>query len=324
LGKSTQTERSRVMPEFYLTTTSGHSVSYQFIRSKVQKAETVVILSGLADDATVWKPLLKYLHSEPIQVLLVNLIGQGSALKKDLNRGISSFCVSITDQANALKLIFDQVGVNYPIHLVGFSYGGAVALQFQKQNPCLIKELHLWLPFVMRLDLASPFLQMWKQNVEVILSLNPISEFWLKKWSNFYNEWIFHYMHFRFSKRIPEKTLRQVAVEMSQGALDFEGISIIRNLKNCRTHLVMSHMDTLVPLTLYNEIWARIPRSEKGYCLRVRDGEHLLHEQSPLLLAKWLKFCLNHRESSGREFDGYAASGEIRTKESSRAHLKWA
>jgi len=312
------------MPEFYLTLPSGHTVSYREIKAKNVSSETVVILGGLADDATVWLPLLPHFNFSRTRLILVNLIGQGSALERDFEKGMSSFRVSIADQAEGLKLIFDQIGLDAAVHLVGFSYGGAVALEFQKRNPFCIKQIHLWLPFVARLDVSNPFMKIWTQNMSSILSLNPVSKIWLKKWQATYHEWLSHYMHYRFSKRVPDHRHRQVVVEISQGALGFDGFRIIQSLKNCRTHLVISHMDTLVPLTLYDEIWSQIPSSQKGYCLRVRDGEHLLHEQSPQLLAKWLEFCLTHGELLGREFDGFAASGEIKTEHLSSYPLKWA
>ena len=301
------------MSEFYLVTKTGHSICYRAMYSSDSNAPTLIFLSGLADDVSVWKMVIRNLKNQKMNIVLVNLIGQGSALERDFERGVEHFLVSIEDQSQALSLVFDQLGLSKPVHLIGFSYGGAVALEFQHQNPALVKALHLWLPFVKRLDLTSPIMQLWKSNIESLFKLNPLTSFWIDKWNTGYQEWLYHYMHFRFSKRLPDYKLRQVAVEMSQGSLNFDGFSVLRKLKGCRVHLVISHMDTLVPLTLYNEIWRSIPFGSKGFCLRVRDGEHLLHEQSPQLLAHWLEHCLGHHHLFGSEFDGWAASSEINT-----------
>jgi pimeloyl-ACP methyl ester carboxylesterase len=316
------------MSDIYLTTATGHSVSYRFYQGEhsVGHAEqdTLIFLSGLADCSTVWLRLIENLKTLQSSILLVNLIGQGSALEEDFKKELPSFRVSIEDQAEALKMIFDHAQITHPVSLIGFSYGGAVALEFQKENPALVRDLHLWLPYVMRLDFANPMMRAWRQNAKTLSSWNPAFNFMFHRWNYAYQDWLEHYMHFRYSKRVPDPRLRQVAVEMSQGAIDFDGMTLLENLKDSPVHLIISHMDTLVPLTLYHRIWESIPQSLRGSCLRVRDGAHLLHEQSPLLLANWLEFCFRGNLNKGQEYNGWAQSGLIDFKSGIHSDLRGA
>lgn len=295
-----------------LKSQTGHFVTWECLNSDSSYKDTLVFLSGLADDTKVWEPLITHLkHS--YQIILINLIGQGQALELDFDRNHHHFKISIEDQANALELIIKSLSLSQPFHLIGFSYGGAVALEYHNRHPELVKNLHLWLPFVTRLDFSNPVTQIWKSNIEFIAQLNPFTKYLSQRWSSIYHDWLTHYMHYRFSKRVPQLKLRQVAVEMSQGALDYNGLSKLQQMPPGRVHLVMSHMDTLVPVTLYHQIWSLIPSPNKGGCLHVKDGEHLLHEQSPLLLAKWLEFCITHPKLPGQDFEGWAKSGSLET-----------
>lgn len=310
MGPTTSQTGASFMSYLSLTTRTGHTVTWTEIIPQTPYQETLVFLSGLADDTKVWEPLITNLKAS-YRIFLINLIGQGESLSIDTQQNVSGFKVSIEEQSQALEQILNTIPLNSPFHLIGFSYGGAVALEYQRTNTDRVITLNLWLPFVIRLDFSSPVSQIWKSNMDILTQYNPLARYFSKRWSLSYHQWLSHYMHFRFSKRVPQFNLRQVAVEMSQGALDYNGLSQIKNIKSTRVNLVISHMDTLVPVTLYNQIWDTLPIDSKGLCLRVRDGEHLLHEQSPQLLAKWLEHCLNNLDKPPQELDGWAASAEF-------------
>jgi len=105
----------------------------------------VVCVHGSASNGGQWKSFRQALRGR-CRVFTPDLIGYGSRPYRPNGR----FCLQ-----NEVDAIIEQIGdITEPFHLIGHSYGGAVATYFAKKYPQRIKSLILYEPanFAMLID----------------------------------------------------------------------------------------------------------------------------------------------------------------------------
>jgi pimeloyl-ACP methyl ester carboxylesterase len=97
--------------------------------------ETILLLHGSAASGAMWRPVMAALR--PLyRVVAPDLIGYGKSAPW---QGSNAF--SARDEARALQAILPCCGE--PYHLVGYSYGGLVALCLALSNPVRVRTLTL-------------------------------------------------------------------------------------------------------------------------------------------------------------------------------------
>jgi pimeloyl-ACP methyl ester carboxylesterase len=299
------------MTSGYLQTPSGASVYYEY-REQNSKLPLLVFLNGLSDDTTSWLPLLQLLETKR-NVLLIDLIGQGKALARDQERNLDlSYEVTTTEQCAAFTQVLAHLNRREKFELVGFSYGGGVALEFASTYPERIEQLFLFLPFIIRLDMALPVQRYWYRQLDFLRQLPGPAQPVMRICENAYQNFLHQYMHVRYSARIPDRELREVAVQLSEGIMKFNAFSCLENLPERTVHLVTVERDSLVPRSLYSELWAKLPAEKKCSWLQIEDGEHLILEQAPLFLARWLDYLLDDSiEKKPQVYRGVAHALEV-------------
>ncbi len=286
------------MSSGFLQTSHGSHVFYDY---KLVNSElpVLVFLNGLSDGTESWNPIIENLRDSR-NVLRVDLIGQGQALEKDLQADLRlNYRVSVQEQAQALTLILEHLKIKNLIDLVGFSYGGGVALEFFRINPEQLNRLFLWLPYIIRLDQAHPLQRLWSRQFRILKFLPGPAQIAFQMGERVYDHFLHHYMHQRYQKRIPDREMREIAVQLSEGIMKFNAFEALQNLPPIPIHLITVEQDTLVPSFLYREFWQRIPASHKKTWLSIQNGEHLILEQAPAYLARWLEHILTNPKAHG-------------------------
>jgi hypothetical protein len=109
-----------------------------------------------------------------------------------------------------------------------------------------------------------------------------------------YDKFIDRYMNYRYLRRIPDDRFRQAAVELSKGIMEFNSFHVLPLLPDERVVLLTAGMDTLVPQSLYQEFWFRIPEAKKQAWVHFTNGEHLILEQAPDAVADYLSRALSN------------------------------
>lgn len=253
----------------------------------------LVFLNGLSDAMETWADVVT-LSKTTRPSLLIDLPGQGESLVRELARGGEfNYHLSIEEQVAALRELLDHLGIE-KFGLVGFSYGGGVALGTLHQYQERVEDFILFLPFILRLDLSFPLSRLWVAQFDFLKSLTPQSmRHPFQAIEKSYERFIEHYMNFRYLNRIPDERFRQVAVELSRGIMEFNSFDVISQIPEDKLILVTSGMDTLVPQSLYLEFWCRIPEHQKRAWVNILNGEHLLLEQAPDFVADLLNRALS-------------------------------
>lgn len=97
--------------------------------------ETILLLHGSTGNSTTWKRLAQTL-APAYRVLAPDLIGYGHSAPWHGERPLA-----LADEAARLRAMLPCCGRVF--HLVGYSYGGALALQMALQEPARVKSLVL-------------------------------------------------------------------------------------------------------------------------------------------------------------------------------------
>lgn len=281
--------KTEMLAKQVLTVSSGRELVYSFIAGH---GTPLIFLNGLGDSMECWVEVLR-LSGIQRPCLLVDLPGQGASLERDLELGKDwDYSLSIEDLVGYLGELLEVLEINN-FGVIGFSYGGGVALGLAARYEERIEDFVLMMPFILRLDLSFPLSRLWVAQFDFLKSMTPKG---LRQpyemLERSYERFIEHYMNFRYLKRIPDGKHRQVAVELSRGIMEFNSFKAIPHLPEGKLVVITSGMDTLVPQSLYQEFWYRIPEHKKKAWVNVFDGEHLIIEQSPDFVAEYINHAL--------------------------------
>ena len=102
------------------------------------EGDALLFIHGLSDNLLYWEVLSSSLKKD-YQVIRVDLRGHGES-------ELGSEEISISTHVNDLKTLLDELNIE-KINLIGFSLGGAVALDFTVKYPKLVESLILMSTF---------------------------------------------------------------------------------------------------------------------------------------------------------------------------------
>lgn len=290
----------------YFKTSLQREIYYEHETPSVDTAlskstELIVFLNGLSDSIESWILNKKYFKKR-YSFLFVDMIGQGKSLEKEEEQKDVAFNyhISAEQQAQALGELINSLQITQPFNLVGFSYGGGIAIRFASLFPNKIAKLILFLPYIIRLDLAFPIQRFWASQFNLLKNVSPLKP-GIMLFDQNYQKIIRNYMNFRFSSKIPDPEKRQVSIQLTEGIMPFNAFEYFQEIPNNTVHLITVDDDTLVPRSLYNETWDRLPDSKKCTWLRIQDGEHLIFDQAPMFCIHWIERIIDSKSHSRPE-----------------------
>jgi pimeloyl-ACP methyl ester carboxylesterase len=273
-----------------------------FVQWLAGAGKPIVFLSGLSESHEGWHETLSFFGNDRPK-LLIDLPGQGETLRSQLEQNVTNFYYTVEKQSEVLEQVLSFLDIP-EIDLVGFSYGGGVALNCaveSKINRVKINNLILLVPYVLRLDLAHPLTRAFKNTFNMYRSLSGPFKSYYNSAEKIYDNFMDHYMDYRFSHHQPDPVYRRAAIELSQGMMSFDGFKAVQNLETTKLHLLSVGRDTLVPPGLYSDFWKKIPLSVRSSWTIVSDGNHLLFKQAPLFCANYIENILLENRNDNSE-----------------------
>jgi pimeloyl-ACP methyl ester carboxylesterase len=280
------------MTEKSLEVEENWQIAYQWRPAqKPSHACPIVFLNGLGDTYHAWTPFMSKLPTR--HRLQVDLRGQGKSLAHRLAHDSNSdFRISVETQSRDLLKLLDTLKIEQ-VDIAAFSYGGGVAFDFATRFPNRVRRLASIVPFILRLDRSFPLqrLMSWQWNTARTFGLIPQSLG--HGLEQAYEKFLSAYMNQRYESRLSNAEHRRVAIELTYGIMKFNAFEVLEHLPLKSVYLLTGDCDTLVPTTLYQEFWRRLPDEKRGTWTRINDGEHLLLEQKPEIVEQWLRSVLN-------------------------------
>ncbi|MCK6599405.1 MAG: alpha/beta hydrolase [Bdellovibrionaceae bacterium] len=285
----------------FFKTTQERELYYEYEtldESTKSSGDLIVFLNGLSDSIESWSHIKTYFKTSH-SFLFIDMIGQGKSLEKEeaLTDIFFDYRISAEQQADGIKELIDFLEIKKNFHLVGFSYGGGIAIRFASLFPYKIKKLILFLPYIIRLDLAFPLQRLWAGQINFFKNVTPLRPS-MMIFDQAYQKMMREYMNYRFSNKIPDGHKRQISIQLTEGIMPFNAFHFFQSLPSHAVHLITVDHDTLVPKSLYQETWDRLPEEKKCTWLRIEDGEHLIFDQSPLFCVNWIESLIGHHNPS--------------------------
>lgn len=120
--------------------------------------KTLVFIHGLSDNLLYWEVLATHLKKY-YQVLRMDLRGHGES-------ELGSEKISISSYSNDLNNFLDELNITN-VNLIGFSMGGAVALDFTIRNPQKVNSLMLMSSFYKSDNHVKNVFNQFKSNLEI-------------------------------------------------------------------------------------------------------------------------------------------------------------
>jgi pimeloyl-ACP methyl ester carboxylesterase len=274
----------------------GWHIAYQWWPASPRSNELanekpLLFLNGLGDTYHAWTPFMPKFQSR--NRLQVDLRGQGRSLDERLKATPdSSFRIPIETQSQDLKKLLDHLKLDGPVDIAAFSYGGGVAFDFAARWPERVHRLAFIVPFLIRLDRSFPMQRLLSWQWNTARSFGLIPDAVGAGVENAYESFLTAYMNQRYEHRMSNSVHRRVAIDLTYGIMKFNAFDVLDHLPDASVFLLTSDCDTLVPRSLYREFWRRLPEKKRGHWTRVSDGEHLLLEQKPEVVAEWLHTIL--------------------------------
>ena len=119
--------------------------------------EVIVFIHGAQEDYRVFMPQLELLSEEFKVVAYSRRYNYPN--NNEINRAYS-----VSSEAEDLKLLISEL--NKPVHLVGHSYGGLIAMEFAINNPESVKSLTLSEPALVNWLRGIPKCASWYETVQ--------------------------------------------------------------------------------------------------------------------------------------------------------------
>lgn len=110
---------------------------FYYINNGIQKKPTIILLHGLSANHSAWLRVADNLLNYGYNCLIPDLRGHGNS---DKSKKINNY--NLTVFSDDLKQILDQEKIN-KIILTGYSFGGAVALEFAYRESSMVSNLIL-------------------------------------------------------------------------------------------------------------------------------------------------------------------------------------
>ncbi|MBT3702025.1 MAG: alpha/beta hydrolase [Alphaproteobacteria bacterium] len=118
-------------------TLSDGQVHYQW--HGPEGGDITVMVHGLSTPSFVWKGLLKHMTDAGLRVLTYDLYGRGWSDRPDADNNAEFFDRQLVELLKSQK-------VSGPVNLVGYSMGGAVAVNYTANHPDAVTRLALFAP----------------------------------------------------------------------------------------------------------------------------------------------------------------------------------
>lgn len=304
-----------------IKTAAGTNAVFAEIHRGSPGQPVFVLINGLIYDHSRWDGVADRLISRGATVIRYAFSAQPESLRlvkagqdpEFFTRGLA-----LSDLADELHLVLNQLGVNTRVNIVGLSYGASVAAEFAVRHEARIDNLVFIAPLVVPLetyDWTGRYFRQWLNSIrfwenapcDFYGSLNPFlcsaQDYWF---DSFYNAFYATYLYGRIEKipdGIESQTFKKSVFHLVRASRDFDLRTYAPKLKN--VHLILSSADESNLLKDQEEVWQGLNKGERLSLVVVKGGAHALPDASPQRTADLLLLIGDHNPdlTGGHRFE---------------------
>lgn len=267
-----------------------------------------VLLNGLTYSTRQWDAFTRELQGNGLGILRYDPMGMGQTL---LKYGAPREAVNYRDQIADLHALLNTLGISQPVHVVGLSYGGALALQFGHEHPNRVASLIIMAPFIAPLEQQDNWIRLQVQQTRLLYPWNNAT----------YDELYDYFLKLNIVTTYPfvepivlENAYKlEATFRMVQGIRKFIAKDISKFQPNVAVHLVIARQDQYIDNKIHDDFWKLLQDGTQASRLYMETTDHKIPETSPRFAALWVRAIIegNPNIGGGRSYSGTPWTGKV-------------
>lgn len=271
----------------------------------------VVLLNGLTYSTRQWDLLINELETRGLGVLAYDMAGQGRTL---LRYAPVVQPIDYRNQVQDLKSLFRALKVQVPVHLVGLSYGGGIALAYTEAFPKDVENTILLAPYTEPLESQDAWI---KSQIWATRTIFPYNRYTDDELYDYFLQQIVYATYPQLEPIVLENPFKlEATFRLVQGIRKYSPVESVSSMKKGKLHLVVALQDQYIQQNVMERFWSQVPNSIKASRIFFHNSEHKIPEVVPMFTAKWIDLITSGDSefSKGTDFEGFPFRDEYRKK----------
>lgn len=260
----------------FVRVSSERELFVDFLPAKAERP-TVILLNGLTYSTKQWLGYAQELNTRyGVGVLRYDMFGMGETL---LKYAPVTKVISWQDQIKDLRALIRQMKVSAPVHLVGLSYGGGIAIAFAAEHPKMVRSVIAMAPFTEPVEDQDRWIRAQVTYTRLMNPWNPYTD------EEIYDYYLRHLVYSTYPAAEPivlenpyklEATFRLV-----QGIRHWNSSQSVESLPAKSLHLVIAGSDQYIKRIVLDRFWLSVPERSRGSKTILSNVEHKIPEAEP-------------------------------------------
>ncbi len=271
---------------------------------------TIVLVNGLTYRTGIWDSFVKQLKGDGLGILRFDPMGMGETMKK---YGIPKESIELVDQVKDMNSLLNSLGIREPVHVLGLSYGGGMAIMFGAMYPGKVASLILEAPLTGPLPKLESDIRSKIAMTRIMFPYNRATD------AELYNFFLQQIVYTTYPLTEPIVLEHPYKLEnvfrMTQGTISFRAGDFVSRLPKGKVHLVVADKDQYIPAEILDGFWQSIPKNARASRLFLQHSEHKIPEAMPHFSAEWVKLIISGdaRIQKGATWEGGVWLGGVKS-----------
>lgn len=238
---------------------------------------TVILVNGLTYSTKQWQDYAQQLHSRyGVGVLRYDMVGMGETL---LKYAPVTKVISWQDQVKDLRALIRQLKISSPVHLVGLSYGGGIAIAFAAEHPKLVRSVIAMAPFTEPVEDQDRWI---RTQVTYTRLMNPWNPYTDEEIYDYYLRQLVYSTYPSAEPIVLENPFKlEATFRMVQGIRHWNSSQSVESLPAKSLHLVIAGSDQYIKRIVLDRFWLSVPEKSRGSKTILQNVGHKIPEAAP-------------------------------------------
>ena len=271
---------------------------------------TLVLLNGLTYNLGCFDAFVNQLKGHGFGILRYDPNGMGETL---LRYAPSLAVVDYHSQVNDLAALLDVLGLKDPVHVVGLSYGGGIAIEFAAAYPERIATITSIAPYTEPLPGTDNVIKMDIQQTRIMSPFNPATDDQL--YAFFFHQIVYATYPSAEPIVLSNPFILESVYNLGLGIRGMLIKDVVDNLPDGKFNLMVANQDEYVPADTLSTLWNETPVAKRGSRIFIEGTKHKMPETIPAFAAEWVLRIVNGDPTiqGGHTFYGDANTNTVRS-----------
>lgn len=242
---------------------------------------TVVLVNGLTYSTKQWQDYAEELNTRyGVGVLRYDMFGMGETL---LKYAPMTDVIRWQDQVKDLRALIRKLKTSSPVHLVGLSYGGGIAVAFAAEYPKLVRSIIAMAPFTEPVEDQDRWI---RAQVTYTRLMNPWNPYTDEEIYDYYLRQLIYSTYPAAEPIVLENPFKlEATFRMVQGIRHWNSGQSVETLPAKSLHLVIAGSDQYIKRIVLDRFWLSVPEKARGSKVVLQNVGHKIPEEASVQAA---------------------------------------